>query len=208
MRRSGAMRVGLFLLALSGCGGTVVFEVGGDEGGGGMGPVGSTGSATAASATTGGGPGGASSTSGDPVVASAVGAGGAAAGELVVSIVDVDLTADCMPVVGPDPVSGSVVVKYENVGTGSTRATDVRIDLVYTNEVEGWVFPIAVAPAESSPIPPGESRAVEHVKVETAGDASFICSLCGAEGVVALHGLDAASRELSASAPLRLACAL
>jgi hypothetical protein len=114
-------------------------------------------------------------------------AGGGGSASLVASIAQVNLGANCMPVVGDDPVSGSITVSYENTGTVPGAMTLTRADLLFTSAQEGWVFPLELDPTTSGAVEGGQTLEVEHLKVATPGDSSFVCQLCGTTGSVALY---------------------
>ena len=97
---------------------------------------------------------------------------------------EVGLGANCMPAVGPDPIAGTVIIEYRNVGGSPGSATIDRADILFANPMEGWAFPLELDPKSSGTIGPGETVAVIHAKVATPGDASFVCSLCSFEGSV------------------------
>lgn len=169
-------------LALTACGAKVVFDE--DAGGGG-----------------GGGSGGTSDTS-----VNSMSAGGFGGGVLVPDILEVKLGANCMPVVGEDPLSGSVFVSYENGGAGTGSLTLDRADVVFTTAFEGWVFPIELSPTSSGPVPAGSSIEVEHVKGSTSGDASFVCSLCGMPGSATLYWSTPEGEEITDTEAFDLGC--
>ena len=179
----------------------MVFEGEGDgSGGSGSGgspgrkpdPAGSTGAIGTVAAQTGTG-------------SSTQGVGGF--GALTVTRVEAKMTADCMPVVGPDPMNGSVLVEYSNDSDAVGSLTLTRADVIFSNRVEGWVFPVDLM-LISIVVPPGETVTVEHLKGATDGDSSFVCQLCGAPGSVTLYFSQEDGTELVASGPLDLPCAL
>ncbi len=162
---------------LAGCGGAVVFDETGAGDDGAPGDGGGPSTASSAAATAGG-----------PISATATGGGstssGAGAPRIEARIDEVGLGANCMPSVGPDPIAGTVIIEYENLGDAAGSATIERADLVFASASESWVFPIELEPKSSGTIGPGESLTVIHAKVATPGDASFVCQLCGLEGSI------------------------
>lgn len=127
---------------------------------------------------------------------------------IVPTIVSLGFGANCMPVVGPDPVFGSVFVEYDNQGTGNGNMNIVQSELSFVNAMEGWVFPIQLSPTASGSVAPSSILASEHVKVATQGDSSFICQLCGQSGQLSLRFVDDQGLEASATQPFDLGCAL
>lgn len=215
---SAAAHVLLAAPLLAACGGSVVFDEAGGDGGaaattsspsgaGGEGEHTSSVDAT----TVGAGPGstsGITTSAGATVGASTTTAAGGGAADLFPEVLEALLTGDCMPAVGPDPLRGSMLVRYRNNGARAGSLDALRADAIFANDVEGWVFPLALEPTSSGPVEPGAVVDLEHLKVETPGDSSFVCSFCGAEGVVVLHWIDAAGDEVVSDAPFTLACAL
>ena len=92
-----------------------------------------------------------------------------------------------MPAVGPDPIAGTVIIEYRNVGGSPGSATIDRADILFANPMEGWAFPLELDPKSSGTIGPGETLRVVHAKVATPGDASFVCQLCGIEGSIQIE---------------------
>jgi hypothetical protein len=195
----------VLLLSALACGGTVVFEE--DEGhdgqGGGEGAAGPT-TATQAGQAVSVGPGPTSAFA----VGVSVGQGGAPGTDIQPSIAAVELHGNCMPEVGPDPVGGTVLVDYRNVGGQPGSLDGLRATMTFATEVEGWVFPLQLDPTTSGVVDAGETMGVQHVKVATEGDSSFICQLCSMPGTITMSWVDAAGGEVTAYADFQLACAL
>lgn len=150
MRRSATLLSSTWFLAA--CGGLVVFERDdGQSGEGGDDPV-TTSAATA-------------------------GAGGDA---LHWTVEDTSFGADCMPFVGPDPLSAHVTVRYVN---GSIKAASVEIveaRLAVLIDGENLVVPLTLVPASSGEVAPGETKVVDHTKAANSGaDTQAICGFCG-----------------------------
>lgn len=156
---------------LTGCGGLVVFERDDGEGGAGGSSTTSTTSSTTATSSK----------------SSTTSTGSSA--QIDPQIIDAKLGANCKPVVGPDPILGSIVVRYANQGSaaGSLEIADAQI--LIANPMEGWAFPLELSPTSSGTIAAGAVVDVEHAKVATPGDASFICSLCGLDASVTVRWL-------------------
>jgi len=155
----------LTLIVAAGCGGVVVLE---DDGGG---AGGDDGSVTVSSGTT----------------PASSGSSGSGSSDVIPNITDVKLGGSCMPVVGPDPVAGSVVVSYENAGSTPGSAELFNASIYVSTSTEGWVFPLEMSPTSSGVIAPSGGATVEHVKVSTPGDSSFLCSLCGMEATLVMN---------------------
>lgn len=170
----------LLSLAVFGCGGIVNFV---DEDGG----------------------NGGNNDGGSPPIGPGSGGGSSA---IKPTILGVQLGADCMPVVGPDPINGNVIVEYENSGTGPGSMNITSAEISVVSPVEGWVFPINLNPTTSGTIDPGTNHASQHDKVATAGDSSFVCQLCGQQGSLNLRFLDDQGLESQASSTFTLGCAL
>lgn len=179
----------LLLLTLGslGCGANVVFGDPGDDGAGGNGGAADDGAG--ASPATGG----------------AGAAGGN--GPVTARIESVKLGADCMPEVPPDPIFGSVLVSYENLGTTPGSLELVRADLLFASDVEAWVFPLTLSPTASGTIGPGAVLQVELSEGETPGDASFVCSLCGLPASLTVTWRSPVGTEVTDQADLVLECA-
>jgi hypothetical protein len=120
-------------------------------------------------------------------------------------VTHVALGANCQPVVGDDPISGTLTVSYESKGTGPGSLELTSADLVFSNPMEGWVFPLALSPTSSGVVPAGQTVSVEHVEGDTLGDSSFVCSLCGLAGSLSLRFASGAE-EVPVFAPVTLGC--
>ncbi|MBK8939711.1 MAG: hypothetical protein IPM79_19340 [Polyangiaceae bacterium] len=177
----------VWLLLTAGCGANVVFGEGGDgaAGGGGAADDGSFG----AGPSSGGG-------------------GDAPTGIVTAEIVEAKLGADCMPEVGPDPIQGSVLVSYTNLGSTAGALELERAEVLFASQVEAWVFPIALSPTSSGVIAGGTSAQLEHTKVATDGDSSFVCSLCGLPGTVSITWRAGNGTQVTDQLELTLLCAL
>ncbi len=182
-------RLPLALLAslAAACDGNVVVP---DDGAGGSGGAAVTSTSTPTSSTT----------------STSQGVGGFD-GDIVATIESAKLGADCMPVVGLDPLYGAVLVRYDNAASAPQGLTLTQAQVIFTSSVEGWVFPIQLSPTASGDVPGHGSATVEHQKVATVGDASSICQLCGMTGTVALDFVDASGSPVQASAPFDFGCA-
>lgn len=157
-----------------------------------------------------GGGGGSGDEGGSPPTGAGPGTGGGSSGTSAIkpTILGVQLGADCMPVVGQDPIYGNVIVEYENSGTAPGSMNIVSAELAFVNAMEGWVFPLNFNPTTSGTIDPGTTHASQHDKVATAGDSSFVCSLCGQQGTVNLRFIDDQGLDSQASSAFTLGCAL
>ena len=165
------------------CGGKVGVDGDGTEDG-------STQTATTATPSGSGGAGGATTT----------GDGGTTAGVFGVTILSASLFADCMPVVGPDPIHGTITVQYDNIGTqpASIAVTECNlIDLSLQAE-----FPLALSPDSSGVVAPGASVVVAHQKVATPGESSGACQLCGQDSSVEMYWQAPVGGPLYVAAPL------
>ena len=173
------IELALLALALAGCGGIVNYQKGD------------------------GGDGGSSGDGGSPT---GPGSGGGTSA-IKPTILAVQLGADCMPAVGPDPVNGSVTVEYENNGSGPGSMNITSAQITFANPMEGWVFPLNFNPTTSGTIDPGTTHATQHQKVATAGDSAFVCNLCDQQGTIDLRFLDDQGQESQASSAFTLGCA-
>jgi hypothetical protein len=185
----------VFVGSLVACGGT-----GGGTGGGGPGGAGAGGGGAGGQ---GGGMGGGAGGSGES--GGLGGTGGQGDAQVAPAVTRVALGANCQPLVGDDPLSGTVTVSYENKGTGPGSLELTGADLVFSNPMEGWVFPLALSPTSSGVVPAGQTVSVEHVEGDTLGDSSFVCSLCGLEGSLSLRFASGAE-EVPVFAPVTLGC--
>ena len=134
------------------------------------------------------------------------GAGGGSA-EMSAIITDVLLYANCMPVVGPDPVAGSVFVSYPNAGTIPGHLDVKTASLLFANPMEAWSFPLAFDPVSSGQVGAGDSLVVEHTKIPNVGDSSFICQLCGMPGTLTMSFDRGDGEGPTATFPFDLDCA-
>jgi hypothetical protein len=176
---------------LCACGGLVVFDPDGagggiDDGFGGAGSVTATQSSSSSSTTQG---------------------TGAAAPSIDAEIEAVKFGANCMPVIGPDPMQGSVYVRYENTGSVAGSLSLTQASVVFANAMEAWLYSIELSPTTSGTIPAGEGASVEHAKVGIAGDSSFLCQLCGQTGTVELRFDDGFGNQQIEAQNFELGCA-
>lgn len=159
------------LLALGACNEVDVVGTGG-SGGASVASTGSTAASSSVAATT------------STVVVSSAASTGAGTSKVSASLGDAQFSMSCMPVVGPDPISGSFEVEYANLG-GATGALDVTSATLTIAGPNGgsvtWSF--EVAPSDSGAIQPAETASVVHVKVASSGmgtpNVVNPCSLCG-----------------------------
>lgn len=154
-----------------------------------------------------GGDGGGNNDGGSAQVGPGPGSGGGTSA-IKPTILGVDLLGNCQPEVGPDPLSGNVIVDYENSGTGPGSMNITSAEAAFVNPMEGWVFPLNLNPTTSGTIDPGTNHASQHDKVATAGDSSFVCNLCGQQGTLNLRFIDDQGLESQASSTFTLVCAL
>lgn len=190
--RSALVATAFCASVLSACGGLVVFDAEGQGGGWGDDGQGGSGSVTAtqSSATS-------TSTQGT----------GAGAPNIDAEIETVKLGANCMPVVGPDPMQGSVYVRYENLGSTPGSLALTQASVVFANAMEAWLFAIELTPTASGTLVAGELASVEHLKVGVVGDSSFLCQLCGQTGSVELRFDDGLGNEQIEAQNFELGCA-
>lgn len=132
---------------------------------------------------------------------------GAGAPSIDAEIEAVKLGANCMPVIGPDPMQGSVLVRYENTGASAGSLTLTQASVVFANAMEAWLYSIELSPTTSGTIPAGEGASVEHAKVGALGDSSFLCQLCGQTGTVELRFDDGFGNEQIEAQNFELGCA-
>lgn len=176
--------------ALCACGGLVVFDADGqgggiDDGQGGAGSI----TATQSSVTS-------SNTQGT----------GAGAPSIDAEIEAVKFGANCMPVVGPDPMQGGVTVRYENLGSAAGSLSLTQASVVFANSMEAWLYTIDLSPTTSGTILAGEGASIEHAKVGVLGDSSFLCQLCGQTGTVELRFDDGFGNEQIEAQNFELGC--
>jgi hypothetical protein len=183
--KAGALSLLALGLVLVACDGGVVVP---NDGGGGAGGAGDTSTSTSVTTSTSQGVGGFD-------------------GDLVPTIENLDFGADCMPVVGPDPIHGAVTVRYDNAAGAPQGLTLTQANVIFTTPMEGWVFPITLSPTVSGDVPPHASATVVHEKVATVGDSSSVCQLCGMSGQVTLDFVDTSGNSVQATAPFDLGCA-
>lgn len=170
------------------CGGIAVLD---DDGAGG------DGASTRATATAARGSAG---------ITSAISAGTATGGTptIMASVQDVRLLGSCKIPYADDPVQGEIDIRYENIGGGTGQIGIGSVQLLFANDFEGWSFSIDVTPRSSGPVTAGSPIVVTHEKVPTAGDNSFLCSLCGTPGSLVVRYDDG---EAEARSDFALSCA-
>lgn len=176
---------------LCACGGLVVYE--GDGAGGGV----DDGQGGAISVTATQSSSSSSSTQGT----------GAGAPSIDAEIEVVKLGANCMPVVGPDPLQGSVFVSYENTGSVAGSLELTQASVVFANSMEAWLYTIELSPTSSGTIAAGGVASVEHSKVGVLGDSSFLCQLCGQTGTLELRFDDGFGNQQIEAQNFELGCA-
>jgi hypothetical protein len=172
-------------LVVAGCGGMVVFEEDDGGAGGDDGSVTTTSASKSSSVSSGSGP-----------------------SSVLPNIIDVKLGVNCQPVVGPDPITGSVLISYDNTGSGPGSLDLVNAQIYVSTPREGWVFPIELSPSTSGVVQGGSSAQVDHQKVTTPGDSSFICSLCGFEATLVVNLEQDDGTDVADSAAFFIGCAL
>lgn len=91
---------------------------------------------------------------------------------------ELQLIANCIPDVGPDPVSGTVTVTYFNTSDEARSLELLGASLGFSTDVEAWVFFVEFDPTSSGPVPANSQTTVIHEKTKMQEDSSFICSLC------------------------------
>lgn len=191
LRACALAAVSLIVLS-SACGGIVVFGAG--DGG------------SNASSSSGDGGSGAAGSTNDVATSSAGGAG--AAGPIIATILSAELFADCQPVVGPDPITGQIVVAYDNTGSTAGSLELAQADIIFASAAEAWVFPISLAPTSSGVVAGFGDATVFHEKGSTDGDSSFVCQLCGMEGTASLRFIAEDGLETTTMQEFTLGCGL
>jgi hypothetical protein len=199
---SGGAGTGASTSAASGSGG----QVGGAGGGGGGGATASSaggGNGTAGGGGDANGSGGAGGSGGGP------GTGGGSAG-LVPELVQNNLSVNCQPIVGKDPVNGSFTATYDNT-KGAMPASAAIVDAEVKFEKGGntlkWSFD--ATPTTSGSVPAGIKAPVLHTKVQGSGSGNLPtspCAFCGGTMTLAVDWDVAGSTVKDALGPAPFAC--
>lgn len=169
-------------------------------GGGGSGNGGSTGGNPSDGGAGGEAPGGAPTTGGGGSGGGEGGSGGQAPSDIVASLTEAALFGNCKPVIGPDPVSGTVTVDYDNTGitAGALNVTSVELALTGIDATLTWRF--LVDPDSSGVVPAGDTAQVIHSKVADSGsgDKGVVtpCGYCSAPATVTVYFDDGQQSEL------------
>lgn len=102
---------------------------------------------------------------------------GGATSDLVIAIVDAELSAFCMPEVEPDPVHGSWYVEFDNSNNAaSTSATLIKASLSLLDADPPVLEEIEASPKTSGLLDPGDYASVKLEKL--TGEAHSACEHC------------------------------
>lgn len=123
----------------------------------------------------------ATTTTGDTTVADTTTSGdtttGPDEGALTIYITDVELYADCMPEIDPDPVDGGWFVYFDNsLGASDTTATLVSATLSLADADPPMLEPIVVTPTESGVVPAGQE--IDQNMSKQVGPKHSACDHC------------------------------
>jgi hypothetical protein len=180
-----------------------------DTGPGGGGQGGSGGATSSSSSSS---PTSSSSTSGSSSSSSSSGQGGeggSSPSEITADIVDVVLYADCMPIIDPDPINGTIDVDYTNTGSadGTLTVTEARLEITGIDATLIWTFDLD--PATSGVVPAMDQASVTHTKVAGSGmgNSEPPCGYCGGMGTVTVTWTDGMGGTTQATEPATLECA-
>ena len=151
------------LLALAGllvaCGGKAVID-GTTKGEGGTGGAGGVTTTTTTTTTT-------------------THAGGQGGGPLAISLSNVTVGIDCMPMVPPDPVDVSFTATYDNGSGASASASIVGATVSLGNPSDSLDWSFQVFPSSVGPVSGNSSVQVDHAKVAGSGTGSGSpCNFC------------------------------
>ncbi|MBL9023161.1 MAG: hypothetical protein JNL21_13255 [Myxococcales bacterium] len=197
-------RLTLALLVLAalpfGCG-----DDAGTGGGGTMTTTSTTGSST--TSTTGSKMTTSSSTSSSSTSTGTGGEGGSSPSDVEATITDVALFADCMPIVGPDPMNGSFDATFTNSGGTATTMTVTGARLELTEMAETLVWSFDVTPASTGSVPAMGMISATFTKVTDSGSGTGTtgpCGVCGAAGQLFVDFADDQGGTASATAPVEM----
>jgi hypothetical protein len=132
------------------------------------------------------------------------GEGGQAPSDITPSIAEAALYGNCEPIVGPDPLFGTITIEYLNRGAaeGSLGLTSAVLALTGIDATLTWTF--EVDPDSSGAVPAGDTVNVIHTKVQDSGSGNkgdlTPCSYCGAAGTVTVSFADGQTADLPVSA--------
>lgn len=86
-----------------------------------------------------------------------------------------------MPIVAPDPVSGSFNIGYDNTqGTSEGFVMLSKVSLLLEKNGMNLLWPFNVTPPSSGPVPAGKSVDITHKKVTGSGAGTGSpCDFCG-----------------------------
>jgi len=160
--------VSLPFVLLAGCGD----DEGVGGGGGGTTSAATTSSTSSSTATT-----VASTTTGPP-------------SDITPTITVANLSANCMPAIPADPVTGTIDVTYDNAGDMPGTLTISSATLTLIGQAGNLSFSFSLDPHDSGSVGAFGSVGVPHTKVDGSGSGGQPCDFCGAQGTLSITWVD------------------
>jgi hypothetical protein len=127
-------------------------------------------------------------------------------GVLTPVVDELQFSANCMPNVPPDPVSGSVTVSYINKSGVEAGLSLGGASLGFASGVEAWLFFMDLTPTSSGLVPANSEVTVVHEKTTMQQDSSFICSLCNLPMTVQLTFFSEQGTQIIVTEESKLNC--
>jgi hypothetical protein len=132
----------------------------------------------------------------------------AGGGDLTLSMSNVQMWANCMPIVPADPWHLDFDITYDN-SAGTTPATAVVTSVTALFSAAGNpTLDITVTPTTVGPVAAGASSTVTHTKTASTPDLTNDCGLCGSDVTLEVRVDIGGSEVLLTHGPFQPVCAL
>lgn len=95
-----------------------------------------------------------------------------------VTILSVNIFANCQPIVPPDPWSLQIEVTYDNSASGTAAELDIITAEIRFDPPVGPVLSVVLDPPSSGVVPAGTSSTLLHTKIGSVNDIDD-CAQCG-----------------------------
>jgi len=131
----------------------------------------------------------------------------AGGGELVLTLGTIQMWANCMPMVPPDPWHLELDVTYDN-SAGVTAATAVvtSVTVIFSGG-SNPSLDMTVTPTVVGPVAAGASTTVTHTKTASSPDLPNDCGLCGSQATLEVRVDLGGTEVLLTSSPFQPTCA-
>jgi hypothetical protein len=131
----------------------------------------------------------------------------AGGGDLALSLGTIQMWANCMPMVPPDPWHLEFDVTYDN-NAGATAATAVVTSVkVLFSGGSNPSLDMTVTPTVVGPVAAGASTTVTHTKTASSPDLPNDCGLCGSQATLEVRVDLGGTEVLLTSSPFQPMCA-